>query len=163
MLSPACLAAALYLCWHAASWTMLMSVWCSCKWMQPALTNYQQPISYYFKAGVWAEPAEGLRSSVWFRRSTQTAQSQLPGLARIWAKAAKISTDTPKKKDRKREKERRASGEIRERNLGGHFNTFLQFISPASPLLCLPLNARRYRQTSTEQFYLNNSCLLYIY
>ena len=62
---------------------------------------------------------------VWCRRSTQTAQSQLPGLARIWAKVAKMSTNSGKQTESER-------GGISPRRLRGHFNTFLQFIS-----LCL--------------------------
>lgn len=130
----------------AESWTMLMLVWCFSKWMLTALPGYQQPISYYFKAGVWAQQAEGLCSSVWFRRSTQTAQSQLPGLAGIWAKVAKISTNTRGKEKAERERDgRRESKEISGRETLEAISILSSNLSPSSLLPCLPPNARRYR------------------
>lgn len=155
------------------SWAMLMLVWCPYKWMLTALTDYQQPISYYFKARVWARQAEGLCSRVWFRRSTQTAQSQLPGLARIWAKVAKMSTNIrEKEKQREREREREDRRESERSECEGKYQgekpwrpfqyfppIYLPRLSSPAPLQ-MPAGTE---QTSTEQFYLNNSFLLYIY
>lgn len=148
----------------AESWTMLMLVWCFSKWMLTALPGYQQPISYYFKAGVWAQQAEGLCSSVWFRRSTQTAQSQLPGLAGIWAKVAKISTNT---RGKERPRERETAGEkVRKYQGEKPWRPFQYFPPIYLPRLSSPASLQMpagTEQTSTEQFYLNNSFLLYIY